>query len=98
MKDLQHSAVPLGALGAFLLCLPCLLPVLAVFVGAGAFWAFGGWVADNAIVAALGSAVALAAASLAAYAIWLRRQRGAVRVPAHEQALAHSSASTRKGY
>jgi hypothetical protein len=77
MKDFEHRAAPWLVIGAILLCVPCMVPVLAVLVGAGAFSALGAWLSDDTIIAALGATGALAAATLAAYAFLVRPHRGA---------------------
>ena len=86
IEKLKSGTGPTAIVGAFLLCLPCLLPVLAVLVGVGAVSAFGGWIGDNGTAVALGVAGALVAAPLGAYAFWVRRRPGAVCDPADVQA------------
>ena len=54
IEKLKSGTGPTAIVGAFLLCLPCLLPVLAVLVGVGAVSAFGGWIGDNGTAVALG--------------------------------------------
>ncbi len=67
---------PLGVLGALLLCLPCLLPVIAVLGGVAVFSALSGFITDNALVVGLGIAGAIASL-VAAYIVRARRRHSA---------------------
>jgi len=60
---------------AALLCLPCLLPVIAAVIGVAAFSAMGGWLAGNALAVALGSSAAAVGAAFVTYVVLARRRR-----------------------
>lgn len=79
--NVKKRAGPLAAVGAVLLCLPCLLPVLAVFIGVGAFSAFGGFLADTALAVWLGAGAVLLAVPAGGWALVARRRRGTVCEP-----------------
>jgi hypothetical protein len=79
--DLKKAAGPLGIAGAVLLCLPCLLPVLAVLIGAGALSGFGGWIGGNALVVSLGGAAVAVGLLVFAVAFTARRRRAAACEP-----------------
>ncbi|MDE3097071.1 MAG: hypothetical protein KGK07_13870 [Chloroflexota bacterium] len=87
MDGETRKAIPVGIIGAAaLLCLPCLLPVLAVLVGAGALTGFGGWISANALLAGLGGGTVLAACALLATALIARKRRAAACAPRDRQA------------
>ena len=58
-----------------LLCLPCLLPVIAAVIGVAAFSAIGGWLTGNALAVALGSSAVALGAALVTYVVVARRRR-----------------------
>lgn len=72
---MTHKRRWLVVAGAALVCLPCLLPVIAALVGVAALSAAGGWLTGNAV--AVGLAVAAPPAGLAAafYVVAARRRR-----------------------
>lgn len=77
----------LAAVGAVLLCLPCLLvPALAVLISAGALSAAAGWAGDNVLALVLGIGGALLAAAFVAYILWARRRTGAACEPPDAEA------------
>lgn len=76
MRRTKTAVGPLGVLGAVLLCLPCLLPVIAVFGGVAVFTAFGGFIAGNAFVVGLSVCGAMATLATAAYIVRTRGRRG----------------------
>ena len=80
------AGAPVALIGAAaLLCLPCLLPVLAVLVGAGALTGFGGWIIANALLVGLGGGTVLAALALLAGAVIVRKRRAAACAPRDRQ-------------
>ncbi len=81
----KKAAGPAALMGAVLLCLPCLLPVLAVLVGAGALTGFGGWITANALLVGLGASATLAAFALLATALIARKRRAAACTPRDRQ-------------
>jgi hypothetical protein len=79
--DLKKVAGPLGIAGAVLVCLPCLLPVLAVLIGAGALAGFGGWIGDNALFLSLGGAAVIVGLAALVGVLTARRRRAAACEP-----------------
>lgn len=75
---MKGNVGPLGVLGALLLCLPCLLPFIAVLGGVAVFTALGGFIADNAFVVGLDGGGAIASLAAGAYLARTHRRRGAV--------------------
>lgn len=64
----------LAVAGFALVCLPCLLPVLAALTGVAALSALGGWLTDNATMIGVGATVALASFGLAGFVLLARRR------------------------
>lgn len=81
-----HGKWWLLGLPALLICLPCLLPVLAVVIlAAGGAGAIGSFVSGNGGPLALGIAAILIAAAASVYLVSrLRRRRGAIRLVSGE--------------
>jgi hypothetical protein len=78
MRKVKTNVVgPLGVLGALLLCLPCLLPVIAVLGGVAVFAALVSFITDNALLFGLGSGGVAASLAMAAHVVRTRRRNGA---------------------
>lgn len=77
MGRMKTTVGPLGVLGALLVCLPCLLPVIAVLGGVAVFTALGGFIMDNALTLGLGSGGVTASLATAAYIMLARRRHSA---------------------
>ena len=71
---------------AALLCLPCLLSVIAAVIGVAAFSAIGGWLTGNALAVALGSSAVALGAALVTYVVVARRRRTSCESAVHFEA------------
>lgn len=76
MRRMKTAVGPLGILSAVLLCLPCLLPLIAVLGGVAILSAMGGFITANAFVVGLGAGGAIASLATAAYVVRTRARRG----------------------
>lgn len=92
----HKSTGPLAIIAAALFCLPCLLPVLAVLVGAGALTGLGGWITANGVIVGLGGGTVLAAVALLAAALTRRRRSAAACAP-HDRHVAVRVDARRRG-